>query len=190
MDTKEKAVIDHRDDRLQIAFSVLFAVFILMSLGSKTFGWMRDATCLPYLGCNVGFFGYDALVHFVGGITLAVCVVWLMRRHPKASLFQGKLWKNILMILALVALIGVCWECLEFAFDHVRMDIFHMNLVSPNQMAQVSNSDTMGDLTFDILGALVASFFLAISDCLLECSHRCSNDSDPSSENTNATSRR
>ena len=68
------------------------------------------------------------------------------------------------MVLAIAALIGVSWEILEFIFDHVRMDIFHVNLIYPNQMAQASNSDTMGDLSFGLLGALTSSCVMRLID--------------------------
>ena len=152
--------------KFRFAFMFLFVVFILMSLGSKEFGWMRNETCLPYLGCNIGFFGYDALVHFVSGITIAVGLSWLARKHHEWSLFHGGFWKNVLVIMALAALIGVTWEMLEFIFDHVRMDLFHMNLVNPNVMSQASDSDTMGDLSFGLLGAFLSSCVF-----LIQCPH-------------------
>ncbi len=142
----------------------MFAIFILMSLGSKSFGWMRNSECFRYLGCNVGFFGYDALVHFVGGITIALGFFWLGGRHSKNSFFHdGGFWKNLITILAITALIGITWEMLEYSFDMFRTVVLHIDLFHPiNQAAQASNSDTMGDLTFGLLGALVSAFVVKL----------------------------
>lgn len=143
-------------------FWTLFIIFMFMSVGSHAFGWMKNSTCMPHLGCNTGFFGYDGLVHFIGGVTIAVGVMWIMRAYPATHLFHPKFWKNILIVLAIAALIGVCWEILEFIFDHVRMDIFHVNLIHPNVMAQASNSDTIGDLSLGLFGALISSFVMKL----------------------------
>ncbi|MBX4209197.1 hypothetical protein KW799_00655 [Candidatus Parcubacteria bacterium] len=146
-----------KTSRLQAWFSAFISLFILMSLGSKPFGWMRNAACLPHLGCNTGFFGYDALTHFVGGVALAIGLAWIIRRYPRLHIFHREFLKNVFVILAVAALIGVLWELLEYGFDYVRIVFFHMNLASPNQMAQAGNSDTMGDLFFGLLGSFIAA---------------------------------
>jgi hypothetical protein len=118
-----------------------------MTVGNRFFGFMSDATCFHYLGCNAGFFGYDALTHFVCGIVIALGL-------------KDKT-KNLLELLAYAALIGVCWEILEFGYDHFRMVVLHMNLTNPNTLSQPSNVDTMGDLIFGLLGTFFGSMHLS-----------------------------
>ena len=113
-------------------------------------------------GCNVGFFGYDAGVHFVSGVAEATLIVWLMRRFSSLSLFHDRFWKNFLMIVAIVALVGCLWEIGEFGRDQFRMGVLHENLTSPNTLDQPNNNDTMGDLTFSILGAVIAASIIRL----------------------------
>ncbi|HVT75136.1 MAG TPA: hypothetical protein VHD69_01805, partial [Candidatus Paceibacterota bacterium] len=57
---------------------------------------------------------------------------------------------------SLVALVAIGWEASEFAYDHIRIIVFHMNLTDPNVMAQPSNTDTMGDLMLETLGGVLS----------------------------------
>ncbi len=140
-----------------IWFYGLFALFSLMTVGSEPLGFMKNSTCLPYMGCDAGFFGYDALTHFVCGIVVAVGLAWLAGRHPRAKIFGPSRLKNFLTILAVAALVGMLWEVFEFGFDHFRSIVLHMNLYHPNQAAQPSNSDTVGDMLFGLLGSIFGS---------------------------------
>ncbi len=145
-----------------VKFQKLFVSFLLMFLvlefGGKALGFMQNAMCYRWLGCNAGFFGYDALVHFVGGITIAIGVLWLSKKSKKLDFFHIDeiFWKRMLIILAVAALIGVVWEALEFSYDLFRVLVLHINLLYPNQLAQPSNADTMGDLVFGLTGAFGA----------------------------------
>lgn len=139
------------------------------------FGWMNNSFCFKYLGCNAGFFGYDALVHFLGGIMEAAFIFWLAKKSPKFNFFsqpradpplaEKNFWKNFIIVIALVALLGVGWELGEFAFDRARMDVLRQDLLYPtNRLRQASNSDTMGDFLFGLFGAAVMTAALGISD--------------------------
>lgn len=138
-------------------FYALFGLFALMTVGSEPLGLMKNSTCLPHLGCNAGFFGYDALTHFLCGIVIALGLAWLSDRHPGWNIFGRSALRNLFVILAVAALIGTLWEVLEFCFDYFRAYALHMNLYSPNQAAQPSNADTVGDMAFGLLGAFFAS---------------------------------
>jgi hypothetical protein len=64
----------------------------------------------------------------------------------------------------LVLLIGFLWEFVEFSCDHYRILVLHINIISPNTLYQPTNDDTMGDLSAEVVGALlVAPFFLSFS---------------------------
>lgn len=146
-------------------------LFVAMALWSGAqfglgdiWGMMRNSQCFKYLGCNAGFFGFDALVHFLAGILFITFVLWLFHKYPKLNLLHGDFWKNAIILLAIVALLGVTWEIMEFSADHIRMNILHENLTHPNHLAQPSNSDTMGDLTFGLLGAALSIGMLRLFD--------------------------
>lgn len=144
-------------------FVAFLCVFGIVFGISKIWHLMRNSLCFAYLGCNMGFFGYDALVHFTSGLAIGSGMVWLFRRSSKGkagSAFftsQDQFWKTLLFILGVAAFIGVFWETLEYIYDYVRIVFLHMNILHPNQASQASNSDTMGDLVFGLFGALVAA---------------------------------
>ncbi|MBI4085951.1 MAG: hypothetical protein HY433_01760 [Candidatus Liptonbacteria bacterium] len=129
-------------------------------------GWMENSLCFKYLGCNVGFFGYDALVHFLAGIMEAVFILWLAKKFPKFDFFsqpntdspltEKNFLKNAVTLIALVALLSIGWEFLEFGYDQARINVFHHDLLYPtNSLRQAGNADTMGDLFFSLLGAAI-----------------------------------
>jgi len=120
--------------------------------------WIDNALCFRYLGCNAGFFGYDAAVHFLAGVFEAVLLVWLCQRFPRfCVLHEDSIRKNILVIVSLVVLLTLGWELWEFSVDHLRMDVLGENLSNPNVLGQPSGSDTMGDFAFGAVGALVGA---------------------------------
>lgn len=125
--------------------------------GGSLLGLINNERCFKYLGCNAGFFGFDAVIHFFGGILCVAFVLWFIHRYPKLNILHETFWKNAVILLAIAALVGFCWEVLEFSVDHFRMYELHQSL-SMKDSAQVSNSDTMGDLTFGLLGSCSAIF--------------------------------
>jgi hypothetical protein len=128
---------------------------------SGSFG--SNQSCYKYLGCSVGFFGYDALEHFLSGIALTWILVWIFQKFPKYSLLSDKLWKNVLILIALVALFSVLWELSELVHDVFRSSILHQPLINfrlnINLMDQPTNLDTMGDLFFELFGSVIALIF-------------------------------
>ncbi len=147
---------------LTISLLLLVIVFdILQILGVSGPTFMDNSKCFAYLGCNAGFFGYDILVHFTSGISIVLILVWLMRKYPRLSILHGVRWKDILTLIICTVFIGVVWEFGEFARDQFMMKALNIDLIHPiNLLAQTSNSDTMGDLFFEMFGATVASFII------------------------------
>ncbi len=143
-----------------VTLSFIIIFFMLTFFGNYGPDLMTNEKCYSLLGCNSGFFGYDALVHFVNGIMNTMLIIWLMTKFPSFNLFHNHFWKNFLMIIALVVLISFSWEFFEFSHDQFRMKIFHENLIIENRLDQPSNDDTMGDITFSILGATITVFVL------------------------------
>ena len=66
-------------------------------------------------------------------------------------------------LIAIVSFFSIMWELGECAHDYFRLEILHQNLLNLrlqiNLLDQPSNLDTMGDLTFGLLGALISAFF-------------------------------
>ncbi len=141
-------------ERWFIASAAAFSLF--QFVGGDLFDLSKNYNCFKYLGCNVGFFGYDVIVHFFGGLMEAMFLVWLMEKYPKFNILSKSFLKNAIIIIAVCVLIGVVWEMYEFGYDHFRMDVLHEDIVQKNQLLQPTNSDTMGDLTFGLLGAASA----------------------------------
>ena len=128
--------------------------------------YASNTICNAYINCTVGFFGYDAIEHFLSGVSVTLILIWIFKKFPTYSLFTPTRWKNIVILLALVISISVVWEIIECAYDIFRFDI----LVEPslgvklhlNILAQPTNLDTMGDLIFGAFGALLTVFFIEI----------------------------
>lgn len=127
-----------------------------------------NQSCLKYLGCSIGFFGYDALEHFLFGVSATFIIIWIFKTFPQHSFFSTKKWKNILTIIVLVMFISVIWEFIEFFHDIFRFDIFDKFLINQklniNLLDQPNNIDTMGDLFFSLCGSVIPLFFIKISN--------------------------
>lgn len=107
-----------------------------------------------------GFLSYeiwwlDIVLHFVGGLWIAVFAFWFLFGYksyptdivPAKVLFVG--------LISFAALAGVLWEFFEFSWDYF--------IAGPYGQIQAQRNlpDTMSDLFFDFLGALVASAFFS-----------------------------
>ncbi len=143
--------------------------------------WVNNnEVCLRFIGCGKGFFGYDAIEHFLGGMLISVLVIWLCNRFPKHTLLNGNPRANLLIILAVVVFVGVGWEMLEFLHDHMLREFAWFDrllLLRQSMLFQPSNTDTMGDLTIDLLGGILG--ILVLNTNLLNNTNR--------DKNTNTT---
>ena len=146
---------------LTIFICVIYS--IVTFLGEFYPGWATTQTCYRFLGCNVGFGGYDAVEHFLFGIVLSLFIIWLSRKYTHLGFKGEPVWRSILCIISFVALVSVCWEFYECAYDAFRQNILHEVLFNfrlhIDLLDQPSNIDTMGDLFYDILGAVVGCFW-------------------------------
>ena len=131
-----------------------------VGVGSASTGLMKDGLCFSYVGCNSGFFGYDAFVHFCAGVAGTLFFVWLCRTYPSIDILPATRRGRLLVIFASVMLCGFFWELLEFSGDLISVHILHLSVLHPNNLSQPTNADTMGDMSFNGLGSLVALLFL------------------------------
>lgn len=148
----------------------MFAVVSMVIWAAVTsygefFNGAPNSACYRFLGCDSGFFGYDALEHFLFGFAIVWVIVWLCDTFPNYSLLSEDYWKTALILISLVALIGIMWEIGECFRDAFLLNIMHEPMLDwrlhINYLAQPTNFDTMGDLTFGLLGALIALPFMS-----------------------------
>ena len=129
---------------------------VLWTLGKWGPHFIANDRCYAILGCNAGFFGYDALLHFVSGIMITSLIIFFSIKFSAANFFHDGFWKNMIVVVSLIAMIAVFWEIAELGHDQFRMKVLHENLRVPtNRLDQPSNDDTMGDITFAILGGTI-----------------------------------
>lgn len=147
-------------DILLLIATLLFAIIEFLGDGFTFF--IQNSRCFTFLGCNAGFFGYDALIHISGGIFFSILLVWLMRRYPRFDILHNKFWKSILVLLALITFISTVWEIYEFALDHFDILSLHTNGSYIDTLAQPGLSDTIGDFFFELLGAIIGTFLLRV----------------------------
>ncbi len=154
-----------KTDLKRITYLTLFSVlaFAVATFIGDHYGFTLNNWC-EYFKCTTGFYGYDAIQHFIGGAFIAFSVIYISIRYPEHSLFTNTKWKNFIIIISVVALISIFWEIGECFHDYLRVQILHEHLVSLkfhfNYLDQPTNVDTMGDLTFSLLGSILAFLFL------------------------------
>lgn len=112
-----------------------------------------------YLGWywNPRFDWIDIPLHFLGGVFAAMFSWWFGHRFALFNIFHNDFLRNILILIAVAATIGVLWEFFEFSFDYFVVSQARFNWLN---MAQPSKADTMADLFFDMLGGLTAGVML------------------------------
>ena len=101
----------------------------------------------------------DMLLHFLGGFLIAVFALWFLYYSPHTRNFSAKEWPSYIVFIGIIgfaALIGVGWEFFEFLYDFF-ISSRHSDLF---RIAQLSSADTISDLFFDLLGALIAMILL------------------------------
>lgn len=109
------------------------------------------------LGWYDTYVWFDIPMHFSGGCAIGCLALagWNFVFESvtfRKSLHPGwRLLAYALAIIGFVTLIGVAWEWYEFLFD--QMAIFASAGLQP---AQMGLADTMADLFFDVLGAVLA----------------------------------
>ncbi|QQG46045.1 MAG: hypothetical protein HYY55_03730 [Candidatus Niyogibacteria bacterium] len=100
-----------------------------------------------------GLWWLDIVLHFLGGIWLAVLAFWFLFEYKEfPSDFLPK-WLLGLGLISFVMLGGVFWEFFEFSWDYFIARPYGAILAQPDL------ADTMSDLFFDFAGAVVAAAY-------------------------------
>ena len=151
--------------RLDIVAGMALLVWIAVITFGEFFNGATNVVCYPYFGCDSGFFGYDALEHFLFGFTAMWILVWLCKKFPHQSILNDTYWKSGVVLVTTVTCVAVVWEFGECFRDAYLLDIAHQQLINLrlhiNYLAQPSNFDTMGDLAFNFVGSLLSLPFMS-----------------------------
>ncbi|MDD5710636.1 MAG: hypothetical protein PHV43_00840 [Candidatus Colwellbacteria bacterium] len=99
----------------------------------------------------------DMPVHFLAGVLSAAVFYWFFQRFPSHFDASRHFWITLLMVLGWGALVGVAWEFTEFIYDLLVAE-YGLSL----HTLQFGLRDTLGDLLFDILGALTLAIFVKL----------------------------
>lgn len=148
-----------------VFFVGTWIVYLVVDYLGEIGGLALNGRCVALFGCTDGFFGFDAFEHFLSGFALAITIALVFRHFPKVSLFSAEFprWKQALVLVLSIATIAVLWELVESAHDVFRVAILHQPLYNLrlhiDLLDQPSNLDTMGDMAFNILGAILGAFF-------------------------------
>lgn len=140
---------------------LLVPAFIFSAVTSYGRFWSgaTNSVC-DIFGCYGGFFGYDALEHFLFGFAAVCIIVWLFEKFPRYSVLHEERLKSAFIVVSVAVLIAVGWEIGEFLYDAFLVDAMHQSLLAlelkVNLLSQPNNFDTMGDLTLSLLGSLLA----------------------------------
>ncbi|MBI4159827.1 hypothetical protein HY504_01540 [Candidatus Wolfebacteria bacterium] len=108
-----------------------------------------------------GFLWFDIVLHFFGGALGGLIFLYANRRWQIMNGREGisGFIFTLAALLAAVALIGVLWEFVEYAFYIVMQ--YALNEKAPTMRVQASwYADTLGDLLSDLLGGLVVFLLL------------------------------
>lgn len=92
------------------------------------------------------FWWFDTIMHFLGGVLVALVVIWTLRHIQKLEELiqrQKYFWSVVLLV---VFAVGVSWEVFE--------------LIAGLQPAQNYVLDTGSDLLMDIVGGSIACILL------------------------------
>lgn len=142
-----------------MAFTPAF-IWAAITSYDELFNGVTGTGCDTIFGCYDGFFGYDGLGHFLFGFAAVWVVLWLCKRYSSYSIVSSELWKSALTVVAVVMLLAVVWEMLEFFRDAFLLDIVLQSLedirIRISLLSQPSNLDTMGDLILSLIGSLLA----------------------------------
>lgn len=145
---------------------LLGGVWLVVVAYGEFFNGAPNSACYSILGCDEGFFGYDALEHFLFGAFAVASLYWLSKRFPAYSILRGTRTETGLILVSLTSLVAVVWEIAECFRDAYLLDIAHQRLfdlhLHINYLAQPSNFDTMGDLSLTLLSASLTAVILLL----------------------------
>jgi len=94
----------------------------------------------------------DNIMHFWGGATAAMGMIWWSFYSKKTSLPELPKLYTVILILGFAALVGVLWEFYELIIDKLITKNNYISLLQQGGLL-----DTLKDLLVDLLGGLFIS---------------------------------
>ena len=85
-------------------------------------------------------------MHFLGGLTLATVVIWMLK-------LENRSYKNFITLFIIVMIAGVGWELIEYVY----------NLTDSTEPYAI---DTTKDLVMDAVGSVAAYYIILRSRVL------------------------
>ncbi|HTL39528.1 MAG TPA: hypothetical protein VL306_01830 [Methylomirabilota bacterium] len=96
------------------------------------------------------FVNLDNVFHFSGGVSIGMLALAIRHFVGKKYRTTGvPVWFDFLFVVGFVFMVGVLWEFYEYIQDHTFALTFHWAISQP------SVHDTLGDLMWDGIGAII-----------------------------------
>jgi len=89
----------------------------------------------------------DIVMHFLGGLLVAMFGIWFYEKFQKETLFNGEDYKVLLNVIIFVTIVGLFWETFELFFD----------ATSTTKVAYVR--DTIFDFVMNTVGTITGFFY-------------------------------
>jgi arginine exporter protein ArgO len=109
-----------------------------------------------YYGLYQALPGLDKVMHATGGIIVG----WFAFSLLQDDIARARWWRQLIIIVGIVALVGVAWEFAEYTATQLRGSLptlyhyFHGGDLG----------DTLGDLTADLLGGVLFAVWALIKE--------------------------
>ena len=91
---------------------------------------------------------FDSLVHFFSGFWVAIFFLWLFFQFGHLNFIRNKRKHNLIVAILSSVLIGIGWEIFEYNFG--------IAFVKASNYA----SDTVTDVSFDLIGGFISEMNL------------------------------
>lgn len=121
-----------------------------------------------YLGTFIGLYTktevWDIIVHFLSGVVFGFFAMFFINTILNTKKENVNPLFVFIFVFCFALAIGACWEIYEFTFD----SLLGLNMQGYaaqgglNYIGQKALLDTMLDIVFDFLGAIVSAMFCAV----------------------------
>ena len=121
-----------------------------------------------YLGTFIGLYtkteSWDMIVHFLSGVVFGFFAMFLINLFFSSNNKNINEWFVFIFVFCFALAVGACWEIYEFTFD----SILSLNMQGYatqgglNYIGQKALLDTMLDIVFDFLGAIISAIICGV----------------------------
>ncbi len=122
--------------RFKVALLAIAVVFLVHIVGLLS-GWYQS------------WLQMDVLMHGLGGLAMGLLGLALLTNAEDKLAF----WQKAIFVVGFAVLVGVIWEFMEYGVEHYQ-------LIYGVAWEPLTLSDTLADLTNDLIGAFLSLIFL------------------------------